>query len=370
MTMERDALAEIATKAANVADGKARMELGLVLLRAHDEALDASATDLMTTVRTSATANVETPGVVAVDAKGLRELVSKLPDGAVKIEVEGDGAKAPPVLRLRAGKANYKLPTARHEDLPPIKDPEGARCTIDALALVRVVEATSSAMSTEQSRPHLCGVYIELPEGFVRATATDGKRVHLREQPRPEGPAIEGVLISAKGASLLKSLEPSEPVEIAVSAQMIHLTQSRATFGIARISESFPNCEKLFSAAERARHQTLDIDREELLDATRRLSCVDDSFKLSTDESGVALAAEEALKGRTGHEEVPANGAAPGVTFMCSTKYFTEALARAPEERIELRLGKSVTDMLVIVCGGYRAYVAPQVDTNAKDAAA
>ena len=141
------------------------------------------------------------PGTLTVPAHMLHDIVRKLPDGA-QIELKRDGDKER--LTLTSGHSRFSLQTLSAEDFPDLAVGEiGHEFTIDAADLKRLIEKTRFAISTEETRYYLNGIYFHTAETgktkTLRAVATDGHRLAQVELPRPQGAdGMPGVIIPRK----------------------------------------------------------------------------------------------------------------------------------------------------------------------------
>src|ERR1700750_830355 len=175
--------------------------LSNVLLSADRDRLSFSATDLDLEIIDQALAQVDQPGQITAPAHTLYEIVRKLPEGAdVSLSFNGDD----PRLTVAAGRSRFNLPVLPAGDFP-VMSAEGlsTRMGVDAGDLIRLMDKTRFAISTEETRYYLNGLYLHtVMDGGVtklRAVATDGHRLALAEMDAPEGSAgLPGVIVPRK----------------------------------------------------------------------------------------------------------------------------------------------------------------------------
>ncbi len=163
--------------------------LSNVMLKASGDALTFKATDLEREVSESVVAKVTTPGTLTVPAHVLHDIVRKLPEGA-EIEMKRDGDKER--LTITSGHSRFSLQTLSAEDFPDLTVGEiGHEFVIEAGDLKRLIEKTRFAISTEETRYYLNGIYLHPAESgktkTLRAVATDGHRLAQVELPLPKG---------------------------------------------------------------------------------------------------------------------------------------------------------------------------------------
>src|SRR5690606_6890864 len=160
--------------------------------------------------------------------------VRKLPDGAeVSLSYSGDD----PRLVVQAGRAKFNLPVLPAGDFPGMStDTSGARFTLPKEGLARLIDQTRFAVSTEETRCYLNGLYLhtvaEAGIPLLRAVATDGHRLALAETPAPEGAAGgPGVIVPRKTIDQVRRLldDGSGAVEVMVSPQKIRFEFGQAS---------------------------------------------------------------------------------------------------------------------------------------------
>ena len=147
------------------------------------------ATDLDIEVVDKAPAQVERAGATTVSAVLLHEIVRKLPDGAL-VTLTEDGAAGR--LTVEAGRSNFQLATLPKEDFPVMASSEyAANFTAKAPELRRLFDKSKFAISTEETRYYLNGVYMHIADGedgrALRCVATDGHRLARIDAELPAG---------------------------------------------------------------------------------------------------------------------------------------------------------------------------------------
>ena len=139
-----------------------------------------SATDLEVGIRTRAYGDVETPGVITLPARKLAEIVRELPDEETTLTVV-DGAQ---VLVECAG-VTYRMFGTPPYDFPEIPSIGSDHITLDAPAFLRAIDSVRTAVSTDDSRYALNGVYIDFSPDWVRTVATDSRRLAVAQLDAP-----------------------------------------------------------------------------------------------------------------------------------------------------------------------------------------
>ncbi len=221
VTIERAALLKAMSRAQGVVERKNTIPiLANVLIEAEGGQVSLRATDLDIEVIERIPAAVEKPGAVTVAAHLLHEIVRKLPEGAqLALRADADSGR----LDVIAGRSRFSLATLPREDFPVMASSEYA-CSYAAPAPVlrRLFDKSKFAVSTEETRYYLNGVYLHVArEGgtpVLRAVATDGHRLARIDADLPDGAeGAPGVIVPRKTVGELRKLLESDSDEIAVS---------------------------------------------------------------------------------------------------------------------------------------------------------
>ena len=163
--------------------------LGNVLIRADKSRLSLKATDLDLEVTETLAAETGTGGSTTVPAHMFYDIVRKLPDGS-QIVLEADGDRA--VLAIRAGRSRFTLQTLPENDFPDLAAGDMSHSfSLAAQDVKRLSDRTQFAISTEETRYYLNGIYLHTVEvegeAKLRAVATDVHRLARVETTAPEG---------------------------------------------------------------------------------------------------------------------------------------------------------------------------------------
>ena len=186
--------------------------LSNVLIRAEAGELSLKATDLDLEVTESIAADVGHPGATTVPAHVLYDIVRKLPDGAqVSLEMTGDVGQ----ILIRSGRSRFNLQALPEADFPDLAVRRHGPPLLRSAAadLKRLIEKTQFAISTEETRYYLNGIYLHTMESdgrpVLRAVATDGHRLARVETDAPAAAAgMPGVIIPRKAvAEIIKLID-------------------------------------------------------------------------------------------------------------------------------------------------------------------
>lgn len=250
--------------------------LSNVLLRAKDGKLSFKATDLEREVIEAVPADVGQAGAVTVPAHILHDIVRKLPDGS-EVEIKTDGEKER--LTIAAGQARFALQTLSPEDFPDVSVGEMSHdFEVSAADLKRLIEKTRFAISTEETRYYLNGIYLHTAKAgkseVLRAVATDGHRLAQVELQLPMGAAgMPGVIVPRKTVhELHRLIEASgDSVRVGVSQAKIRFEIGTVTLTSKLIDGTFPDYERVIPQGN---DKVLKVSNTEFMSAVDRVSTI------------------------------------------------------------------------------------------------
>ena len=277
-------------------------------IEAADGKLHFTATDMEIAVVEDVPASVARPGATTVPAATLYEIVRKLPDNAeLEFEATGDAGQ----LKLRAGRYATSLVTLPVDDFPSMTAGQlPYRFHISSLALRGLIDRTRFAISTEETRYYLNGIYLHSADGAVgrvlRAVATDGHRLARVEEPAPEGAdGMPGVIIPRKTVSELRKLldEESGDVEVGLSDTRIQFKAGPVTLTSKLIDGTFPEYERVIP---RDNDKVLRVGKKDFSDAVGRVSAISSErsrpVKMSLAQDLLTLSAASPEQGTASEE--------------------------------------------------------------------
>jgi DNA polymerase-3 subunit beta len=250
--------------------------LSNVLLRAAGGELSLKATDLDLEVTETQAADVGQAGATTVPAHVLYDIIRKLPDGSqVSLETTGDVGQ----VQIRSGRSRFNLQALPDTDFPDLAAGElGTRFSVSAGELNRLIAKTQFAISTEETRYYLNGIYLHALEHdgrtVLRAVATDGHRLARVETVAPAGAiGMPGIIVPRKAVSEIIKLidDAGEEVEIELSPTKIRLTLGAVVLTSKLIDGTFPDYQRVIPAGN---DKALIVDKAEFAAAVDRVSTI------------------------------------------------------------------------------------------------
>ena len=327
--------------------------LSNVLLSADRDRLTFSATDLDMEIIDEAMAQVDQPGQITAPAHTLYEIVRKLPEGAdVSLSFTGED----PRLTVAAGRSRFNLPVLPAGDFPVMSsDGLSSRVAVDVNDLIRLIDKTRFAISTEETRYYLNGLYLHtVVEGGVqklRAVATDGHRLALAEMAAPEGSAgAPGVIVPRKTIAEARRLleDAGESVDLQVSPQKIRLDFNGAALTSKVIDGSFPDYSRVIP---KGNDRVMLVDNKLFAQAVDRVATISAeksrSVRMAIEPGRIILTVRNMEAGQAVEElEVEYGGEAFELSF--NARYLLDVTDQIAGEVAEFRFGGPNDPALVL----------------------
>ncbi|MEM9522746.1 MAG: DNA polymerase III subunit beta [Pseudomonadota bacterium] len=336
--IERGMLLKAVSQAQSVVERRNTIPiLANVLIEADANSVSFRATDLDVEVVDKTVAQIERPGATTVSAVTLNEIVRKLPDGAL-VRLADDGAAGR--LTIEAGRSNFSLATLPREDFPIMASSEyAANFSAPAPVLRRLFDKSKFAISTEETRYYLNGVYIHVAEGengkVLRCVATDGHRLARIDADLPaDAEDMPGVIVPRKTVGELRKLLDDDDAQIAVSVSdtKIRFATSEITLTSKVIDGTFPDYTRVIPTGNTRK---LEVDAAEFAQAVDRVATVSSersrAVKLSLDEDRLILSVNAPDSGAAEEELAVAYGDDP-LEIGFNAKYLLEIASQVDRE--------------------------------------
>ncbi|MDO3434370.1 DNA polymerase III subunit beta [Rhizobium sp. CBN3] len=327
-----------------------------VLIEREEDRLVARLTNLDIEAKTYFKAIVIDPDFEAftVPAGLFADIVRKLPDGAeASIERPKDG-KLGSIL-LKSGRSKFSLQVLPASDFPEMKMPADAvRVTIPADELDRAIGACGHAMSTEETRHYLQGIFLHQSAGSEDATfvATDGHRLVKRLTQAEIGGSFKGVIIPRNTVRVLPKILPDAgDIELMVTDTVVRFVGGSSILMTKLIDGTFPDYQRIIPTDAT---MVATIGSKAMASAVDRVATV-------SGERGRAVAfsfADQQLRLKVsnpdagdGEDEVAYEGEAT-IDIGFNAKYIADALANLPGDIITMSLTETGAPAVLRTNGG------------------
>ena len=326
--------------------------LSNVLVRADGGEVRLKATDLDLEITEITPAVVEQPGATTVPAHLLHDIVRKLPDGAqVSLETAPDGAN----LSIRSGRSRFSLQMLPETDFPDITaGPFTHRFEMKAADLRRLIDRTQFAISTEETRYYLNGIYLHTLDGrggpTLRAVATDGHRLAQADIAAPEGSAgMPGVIVPRKTVGEIKNLidDPEATALVELSEAKLRISIGTVVLTSKLIDGTFPDYARVIPQGN---DKELAVERDDFKTAVDRVSTVSSergrAVKLSISEGKLVLAVNNPDSG-SATEELPADYEDEALEIGFNAKYLLDIADQIGSGTMRFRLADPGSPTLI-----------------------
>ena len=319
-----------------------------------DGTLRVMATDLdLQVVENMAAASVENAGAITVSAHLLFDIARKLPDGSqVSLETAENR------MTVKAGRSRFSLPTLPRDDFPVIVEGDlPTSFEIPARTLAEMIDRTRFAISTEETRYYLNGIFLHVSDEeqpVLKAAATDGHRLARYTLPRPAGAeGMPDVIVPRKAvAELRKLLEESldASVQVDLSASKIRFTlggENGVVLTSKLIDGTFPDYSRVIPTGN---DKLLKLDPRSFYEGVDRVATIATektrAVKMGLDKDRVTLTVTSPDNG-TAAEELAAEYGADGFEIGFNASYLKDILSQIDSDTVELHLADAGAPTLI-----------------------
>ena len=241
--------------------------LSNTLLQAGTNGLSLTTTDLDMAVRCTVEAEVSKPGATTLPARKLFMILKEVPASDIEIEVDDRNAAS-----IRSGSSFYKIMGLPEEEFPKFPSAEGGKTlTIEQAVLRDMLKKTAYAVSNDETRYVLNGVYMTFKANKLTVVATDGRRLALieRDMDVPKGMEAELILPTKAVGELQRLLRDKGDAKLSIAENQIIFNLDGTTLVSKLIEGTYPNFRQVIPAEAKER---VPLERELLLAALHRAS--------------------------------------------------------------------------------------------------
>jgi len=353
LTIERAALLRSLNHVQSVVERRNTIPiLANVLLHAEDGRVNLTATDMDISIVEAAPSEVLLAGETTAPAHTLYDIVRKLPEGA---QIELDSSAGDDRLVLNAGRSRFVLAALPTADFPVMREDDlPHRFTMPADALRTLIDRTRFAISTEETRYYLNGIYMHATEmggvPVLRAVATDGHRLARVEAPLPDGAAeMPGIIIPRKTVGELRKLidESDGDIEVALSDTKIRFAFDGTVLSSKLIDGTFPDYEKVIPTGN---DKLLEIDCRQFAAAVDRVATISTersrSVKLEISPNNLTLSASSPEAG-SAKEEIEVSYDKEPIEIGFNSKYLLDIAHQVEGETVQILLADGASPTIV-----------------------
>jgi DNA polymerase-3 subunit beta len=331
LIVERAALLRALTHVQSVVERRTTIPiLSNVLLRAETGRLALSATDMDLEIIERVSVQIDREGRTTAPAHTLYDIVRKLREGA-QVEIKASGERN--AMVLRSGRSTFTLQCLPPEDYPIMTSGElPHNFALPASELRTLIDRTRFAISTEETRYYLNGIYLHATKNdevpVIRAVATDGHRLARVEMVMPEGAAgMPGIIIPRKTVLELRKLvdEGEDEAQISLSETKIRFIVGEAALTSKLIDGTFPDYDRVIPSNN---DKILEVNCKEFADAIERVSTISTeksrAVKLAIENGSLVVSATSPENGTAVEELDGVRYSASPLEIGFNSRYLTD----------------------------------------------
>ena len=321
--------------------------LSNVLIEARDDgSLRLMATDLDLQVDESVAAQVSQAGATTVPAHTFFDIVRKLPEGS-QVELAASDGK----MQVVAGRARFNLSTLPRDDFPVIAEGElPTRFELPAATLRQIIDKTRFAISSEETRYYLMGIFLHVADDKLKAAATDGHRLARITLDRPDGAEnMPDIIIPKKCVGELRKLldEVEGTAEVSLSATKVRFGLGSAVLTSKLIDGTFPDYNRVIPTGN---DKLLKLDPKSFAAGVDRVATIASektrAVKMSVDRDKVTLSVTSPESG-TATEEIAADYGSDNIEIGFNARYLMDILAQIEGDHVEVHLADAAAPTLL-----------------------
>ena len=353
LTIDRGILLKMLTHTQSIVERRNTIPiLSNVKFSAPDGNLSLNATDMDLDIVETVPADVEAQGSTTAPAHTLFDIVRRLPEGA---QVKLDGTGGDGNLVLTSGRSRFTLTCLPTEDFPVLSGGNlSHNFNISAISMRNLIDCTRFAISTEETRYYLNGIYLHEAIGdrspALRAVSTDGHRLASAEVSQPEGAeGMPGVIIPRKTVTELRKLieETDDDIAIAMSDTKIRFTFEGAVLTSKLIDGTFPDYDRVIP---KENDKVLEVDTKSFSEAVSRVSAISTeksrAVKLTLTNDNLTLSANSA-ENDSAVEELSVNYKAEEIEIGFNSRYLQDITQQISGPSARFTLADSASPTLV-----------------------
>ena len=327
--------------------------LSNVLLRASENALFVTSTDMEIELVAESELVCQEPGVATVPAKKIIDICRTLPKDA-KVSLSTDGHKAV----LRSGRSRFTLSTLPADEFPAMDNPVNElEFVLEQNQFKRLIDLTQFAMAQQDVRYYLNGLMLEIGPEYLRAVATDGHRLAASDMVMSGSLTVEPrqIIVPRKGVLEIQKLLSSggDPAKIVVGSNALRMSVAGAQLTTKLIDGRFPDYERVIPRLEVSDKQVV-IDRNQFIGCLTAASVLSNdkyrAVRLSLADKVLRVVANNPEQEEAEVEiEVDYSGEELEIGFNVS--YMIQAVNALPSDKVRLCLTDSSSSCLILADG-------------------
>jgi DNA polymerase-3 subunit beta len=351
LIIQSQVLREAINKVLSVVDKKnSRPILTNCLIKTSGAKIELIATDLEVSAKIILNAKVEKEGSFCINSKNISEILRELPNDEVTISVDNTN-----LLNLSCKSINYSLLITGAEEFPQLTfQNQSSEFRLKTKQMSHIINKTSHAISTDETRLYLNGIYFQLSESKLRAVAIDGHRLALLDTHEFIGEnkfLVDGVIIPKKGISELKKISDSYPeddVSISLDDSFMFVNARNEYYlSIRLIAREYPKYQTVIPAKTTNRFH---IDRNAVLNAVKRIKILSNEktngIKFNIQKNELVISTNHPALGQAS-ENLPISYDGKSTEIGFNAKYLIESLSVLNETDVTFEFNNELSPVVI-----------------------
>ena len=330
--------------------------LSNIILEAKDDKLILSSTNLDIYCSDKIKAEVLKSGEVSVPAVTFFEIIKRLPSGSEVLMIMEEGENE---IKLTCGRSKFNLSTLKTDDFPIISDSDlSTNFVLSADELIRIIDKTKFAVSNEETRYYLNGIFLHKAERdsiqFLRAVATDGHRLAQYDIPLPQGAEdITGIIIPKKTIYELRKVldDANGDVSVSLNENKIKFSFNDLKVVSKVIDGTFPDYTKVIPQKNDKNFKTNNSDLKNAIDRVSAVAANEESkskaIKFCIENNSLSLSVESQSKG-SANEMIDVNYSGDKVDIGFNSKYIIDICNEVDGDEISISLSDSISPAIIL----------------------
>jgi DNA polymerase-3 subunit beta len=343
---------EALNKVLSVVDKKnTRLILNFIQIQALDNKIEITATDLEVSAKITLPCIVENTGTICVNAKNIFDIIKELPDKVVLLDSDLSSNN----LKIVCDNINFTLLIYTNEEFPQLQFKSAANeFKLNSNQIIEIINKTSHAISNDETRIFLNGIFLQEVEGKLRSVATDGYRLALVESELNNtkiDALINGIIIPKKGVLELKKITeafPNQEIEISVDESFIYLNANNSyLLAIRLIAKEYL---KYQAVIPKKTNFYSDIDRNQFLNSVKRIKIManerSNGVKVNLKENEMVVNANHPSLGDA-LERFPIRYSEKEFEIGFNAKFLLESLSVFNDDDIRLEFNNELSPVVI-----------------------
>ena len=351
LVIQAQTLRDAVNKVLSVVDKKnSRPILTNCLVKSVGNKLELIATDLEVSAKIILNAKIEKEGSFCINSKNIADILRELPNDEVIMSVDTNN-----MLNLSCKNINYSLLITSADEFPQLSfQNQSTEFRLKTKQIAHIINKTSHAISTDETRLYLNGIYLQLTDSKLRSVAIDGHRLALLDTHEFIGDnkyLVDGVIVPRKGISELKKIADSYPdddVSISLDDSFMFVNAKNEYFlSIRLIAREYPKYQTVIPSKTTNRFH---IDRNAILNAVKRIKILSNEktngVKLNVNNNELVISTNHPALGQaTERLAIVYDGKATEIGF--NAKYLIESLSVLNETDVTFEFNNELSPVVI-----------------------